>query len=450
VKYCWSLEWEKCLTWIFACVLVCRFLYPFYFNPVDQLWSDFKAHWEIGADLLSPHYGNGTDPKAYQVWIYVLRKLAADNNRSIISLITGLLCASLPYFWYRALREFCTRKTGLLYAILLGAHPSFLVMYGYFMIETVVLPATALAMWMTFRSARKQTLSSCMIAVVCWLITGFTKQMMVPVACIGMAYLLSFQPRKFQTFCGMVGLFTVFALPAGWHTYKAMGSVSPFGYAGRENINRDSGHTSFGLDMWDTRTGERWSYGWSSSSFYINPLEPLGNYTSYRIKSPYIVTIDLAHGMQDWDITIREAAQQHTFYERLKDIYENAIYFMFGPSWPDSDMHPGRPLHFLNWQLRWVFVFCITAILAFTPVCRMERPKMFITCIAFVMILLMLFQQTGVMEGRYRKPLEPFILLGTIFIAGSLLRRNRDDKSVSLREFIMESLTGGLSGKLLR
>ncbi len=428
----------------FACVLAFRFLYPFYFNPIDQLWSDPKRHWNNGGRFLDPRYAGAMDPKIYQLWVYLLRLAADDHNRTIIALFTGLLCAAAPYFWYRALCEHCSQRLALALGILLGLHPSLLTIYGFFMNETITLTATALAMWMTMRSIRLRTFTSFNLAAFCWLVTGFSKQLMLPVAAAGIAYLLSVQPRKLKALASAIALFLLFAIPSGIHTMMGSRIFSPFGLSDVMRIDRESGHTVNTFNFIDEHGKKTATYTWSSPSFYARHLDPLGEYQSYRIKGTYETDVHVTEGRNGWDRAMEEAERQHSTAERWLDMEENAIYFFFGPSWPDAGKNSRHFLQRLNFHLRWLWLPLLLAILTAVYFRRLDRSKMLIVAVVCIMIPIMLLQQVNVMEGRYRKPLEPFILLSAVFLLMPKRYTPETDK-ISLRIFI-----GELSVQLLR
>ncbi len=284
-----------------------------------------------------------------------------------------------------------------------------------------------------------KTLPSYNLAVVCWLVVGFSKQILLPVMAIALVYLFAQQAKKRQAMVWSIALFLAFAIPAGLHTLKGAYIFSPFGYSGRELINHDSGHTVYELELYD-QDGRRWNYHWSSASFYINPLAPLVNYTSYRDKTtPYrAAPINLNDGRKAWNEAIAAAAAQHSLADNIMDLKDNFIYLFFGPSWPDSDEHSKYLMRSLDFHIRWLWPLCLLTVLGLAPVSRMPPEKMLIVFVSFSMTLLLLFQQSGVMEGRYRKPIEPFLLLSTAFLLSSFYSKRNQAGAVSLVGFLKQ------------
>src|SRR5262249_36643032 len=100
-----------------AGVLIGRLLFPFFYNPVDYIYSDMQRHVSNGYNLLDPTYLNAMDPKGYQLWIRMLFLFPYKQARAFDGLFNGLLCAGLPWCWYKALCEITTRNKARFLAI---------------------------------------------------------------------------------------------------------------------------------------------------------------------------------------------------------------------------------------------------------------------------------------------------------------------------------------------
>ena len=153
----------KWLQSIFGLLLLGRLLYPFFNSPLDHLFSDPLRHWENGERFLHPGILGSIDPFLYQLWIYCLRQIA-QGSAAAVSLGCGILCAAMPYGWYRALRELQTRERALAGALVIGLIPESLGVYAYFMNETLLLTLMGFCFWMTLRSHRKGTLAAYTLA----------------------------------------------------------------------------------------------------------------------------------------------------------------------------------------------------------------------------------------------------------------------------------------------
>src|ERR1039457_6531831 len=110
------------LAWLFGLLLLVRLLYPFFNSPLGHLFSDPQRHWENGESFLHPTIMGSSDPFLYQLWIYLLRQIAHGTAPTVL-LGCGLLCAAMPYGWYRTLREVQPKSRALLGALLIGLVP---------------------------------------------------------------------------------------------------------------------------------------------------------------------------------------------------------------------------------------------------------------------------------------------------------------------------------------
>ena len=54
--------------------------------------------------------GSG-DPFLYQLWLFLLTRV--PDNQALVETMTGVLCAAMPYGWYRALQELLPRRWAL-------------------------------------------------------------------------------------------------------------------------------------------------------------------------------------------------------------------------------------------------------------------------------------------------------------------------------------------------
>ena len=113
------------------------------------------------------------------------------------------------------------------------------------------------------------------------------------------------------------------------------------------------------------------------------------------------------HGRADWRRWLSVARSQGAGI-RLRDFGENLCYLLFGQAWPDNDR--GTMVGWLEVWLRWLFlpVILLTAIAVARGVYR-GREWLLPGC-ALMGLLLLAIQREGIMEGRYRKPIEPIFL----------------------------------------
>ena len=142
---------------------------------MDHLFADMLYHWNAGKHLFNPSVMDAINPKFYQLYMAILREVSGDN-RYVIALVTGGLCASLPWLWYKACREFMDKWQALVTAVLIAGCPTLWTVYGYFMNETLLLNMMALATWMSLRAGRKRTGWAVAVAVICWVLAVHTRR----------------------------------------------------------------------------------------------------------------------------------------------------------------------------------------------------------------------------------------------------------------------------------
>jgi len=385
---------------LFAAVLVMRLLFPFFDSPLTHLYSDPMRHWENGRDFLHPSVMGSGDPYLYQLWLFSLRWIAGTSTAAILT-GCGALCAAMPYGWYRALRELLPRFPALAGAIVIGLWPSFLGAYAYFMTETLLLTLTGFAFWLTLRAWRKRTLGAFTLAFALWLAASFTRIVLLPigVACLVIVWIA--QPHKWRALALALVLTLIVAIPAGLHARMALGYFSPLGNLYLNEIYHASGARDIQIDY-----GPRGSYVFGSPSFYNPTFYPFSDWTTSR-QGTFAITVNTQLGRADWRRWL-PLARAHGAGGRLRDFGENLCYLLFGQAWPDNDR--ANPVCWLEVWLRWTFLPTILlTLLAVTRGVYRGREWLLPGC-ALLGLLLLAVQREGIMEGRYRKPLEPIFL----------------------------------------
>ncbi len=419
------------LTSIFYFVIVLRFLFPFYFNPLDNLVGDASRHWPQGINLLNPNVMGSHDPKLFQLWVFLLH-LVSQDNRYIIAAFTGGLCASLPWLWYKAVREFSHRNLSYIIAIVIGLCPTPFIIYGYFINDVLLLNMLALASWMTFRAIRKKTTLSFNDAAFSYALAALTKLTALPMVLLCLAYLLFHFDKKLRHLANATYIFTLLAIPAALHTYINFEVLNPFGMTASNAIYNRANTQGFAFKI------HFQYYSFISPSYAgAEPFDPFFKYKTYRNKGMFRFHINPENGYSDW----REVYNSLTppFEQHLLNIKENFIYFFFGPPWPDMKSHvatrlPSWLAHY-HYHYRWLWLPLALFIAIGCCFIKTTPHRRFFISLTLIMILAMLFQQSGVMEGRFRKPVEPLMLASAIIIFHALLSRFKSRHySLSLRE----------------
>ncbi len=390
-----------------------RFQWPFVHSPLNHLFSDPARHYENGMRLLDPTLMGSIDPFLYQFYVWII--LTAGNNEPwLIETITGTLCAVMPLFWYLFLRETVPSIWATLGCLVIAAMPSLLIIYGFFMNETLLLNLLGLAFWLTWRSIRVQTASSFTLAAAMWALASITRFVAFPMACACLLYLA--WRHKDYVARPLIAL-ACFALISIWpmlHSQARLNVYAPFGYPMLSKIYAASSAKIISFTVAPSGA----EYGFSSPALHgPGPLEPLSSWKSAR-DGTFSFIIDTRKGGEDWAAALQNATTQSPYGLRHQ-LRDNIVYFFFDESWPDSTERKDVPELYLNRLLRWMWAPLMALIIvALWPFLR-ARPacdQRFFVLLTLLMIGLMCIQLDGVIEGRYRKPLEPLILIAALLV----------------------------------
>ncbi|HTP38489.1 MAG TPA: glycosyltransferase family 39 protein [Steroidobacteraceae bacterium] len=397
---------DSTLRWLFGASLLARLCYPLFDSPLTHLFSDPDRHWQNGAHFLKPSMMGAGDPFLYQLWIYLLRTLTHDSAAWIL-LGCGLLCAAMPYGWYRALRELLPRRMALGGALLIALMPSFIGIYSFFMTETLLLTLTGFAFWCTFRLARKRTLGAWTLCCVVWSCAAFTRTIALPIAllCLGSAWLA--QPQRWlRAGVGALAL-AALAVPAALHSRPGLGYYAPFGNTYITEIYRASGRHDIALDC-----GWGGSWGFGSPSFSNETFYPFSHWTTGRT-GVAAVKINLSLGRASWLAERERVARDNPLSGRTL-FAENAAYLLFGQSWPDNNLDtlPGAAS---VWN-RWLWLPLMLYILWGAWRRAFRGWEWLLPVCGLGMMVFLAVQTTAIMEGRYRKPIEPILLAAAIVV----------------------------------
>jgi hypothetical protein len=389
---------------IFGCVLVVRLLYPFFDSPLIHVFSDPQRHWENGRDFLHPNVIGSGDPIMYQLWVYLLRAIAGSDTATVLA-ACGLLCAAMPYGWYRALRELVGRERSLQGAVLIGLWPGALGLYGYFMTETLVLTLTGFAFALTLRAVRKRGSAAFALACAVWLAASFTRIVVLPIALLCLAWLWMLQARKLRALLLAVCMSAAIAIPAGLHGRIALHYFAPLGNLYLNEIYHAGLRKNIQISF-----GPQGTFGFGSPSYYNPTFYPFSDWSTAR-QGTYEFSVDTSHGRADW-IRELERARAQPGAQRWRDFAENLCFLFFGVSWPDDDL--STLLGTMTVWSRWLFLPAVlwTAVAAAQG--RFRGCEWLLPLCALLSLSLLVVQREGIMEGRYRKPLEPIFLAAIV------------------------------------
>lgn len=398
---------EKALKVLFITALCGRFVFPFYFSPLEHVFSDPARHWYNGLRFFAgPLFMNGVDAKFYQLLIWVVSKLS-QMRPGVITLYAGLLCAVMPLVWYKAARELMPRRPALIASLIIAVHPSLLLIYCYFMTETVALVLLGLGVWLTLRTRRKGTLGAFTLAVLVWVLAVHTRTALLPAAVLSTLFMFAFISRRKLALCITALLLYATTLPAMIYSYNVIHVFSPFMLTAPTKLYHYAGTRSYHFYIRDEG-----NYGWSSPTLDSRPLQPFSDYGTYRESNgAYSFAFSKVDGYAPWEEELAKLEAQYGTRQMLQDIRDNFVFYTFGHSWPDSGKVNEYRIWMWNYHLRWTWPPLILAVLILFPFMRLRQEAAYVIGLAFTVTLLMYVQQTGVMEGRYRKPFEPLFIL---------------------------------------
>jgi hypothetical protein len=397
---------ERLLGQLFCLLLLARLLYPYFNSPMDHLFSDPRRHWDNGASFLHPTIMGATDPFLYQAWLYALRLITRDSTPAVL-LGCGTLCAAMPYGWYRALRELQPRSFALVGALLIGVIPESISVYGYFMNETLLLTLLGFCFWLTLRARRKGTLAAFAAACAVWSCAAFTRTVAVPLALGCLLWILVTQRQRVLKAFLAIAIGLVLAVPAGLHAEAKLHFFAPLGNLVFNEIYGSSGTREIAVNY-----GPDGVYHFGSPTFYNPTFYPFSDWTTDRVGIATI-RIDLTRGWADWRHEMDRISTQRTF-PRSIDREENLAYLLFAQIWPNS--HRQTALGWLTLWSRWLWPPLIVLVAWAAWRRHYQGDAWLLPLSALSMLALLGFQTQGVMEARFREPLDPIVFAAALLI----------------------------------
>ncbi len=390
----------------------------FYWSPMDLIYSDMSRHWDNAAHFLKPGAMGASNPFFYQFWLWGFRQLTHDN-RLAMNIIALMLSWATLLAWYLVARAVVKEKrTALMYTAIFGLIPTHALMYMYFMPETVLMPLTGAALALTLHVIKRPTALRFLGSVFFWVCAILTKSVALPVAFVSSAYALWRQRRR-----RLVLLISALMIAAagfgvaGQRAYVYFGRYTPLGDGTLVSIYFVSGARDYQV-AWMNKKVPMGTFIFSSPSFYISPFYPI----KWQSSRTGLVKFTLDPKLHGTDV-------QKTFWEQLDKnkaklprlIYENLIFLSFGHHWPLSGLD--------NWSgklcltERWIW-FPIILASTILNLLWLRRKRAFFPAIALFATIALYGSQITVMEGRYRKFIEPIVLLA-VFASVERIRSSR-------------------------
>jgi hypothetical protein len=401
-----ALVTERRLQICFAVLLQFRLLYPFFNSPLQHLYSDPQRHWENGARFLHPDIMGAADPRLYQVWMFAVRSLSHDFAPTVL-FASGILCAAMPYGWYRALRELQPRRRALLGAIVIGLIPESISLYGFFMNETLLITLLGFCFWLTLRARRKKDLPAFALATLIWLCAALTRTVALPMAALCLASLWLAQTQRLGKLLVGAAIACLLIVPAGLYGRSKLHFFAPFGNLHFNEIYNASGMHDIAIDY-----GPDGAYQFGSPSFYSATFYPFSPWSTDR-SGVIAVKIDLAQGRAPWVAAKQNALRLRTF-PAWRQRYEDFLHLLFGQVWPNSDT--ATPLGWLTVWARWLLAPLLALVCWGLLTRRYQGAGYLLPVCGLGMVALLLLQDEGVMEARFREPADAILVCAALLL----------------------------------
>jgi hypothetical protein len=389
---------------LFELTLVARLLFPFFDSPLTHLYSDPQRHWDNAALFLHPNILGSNDPYLYQVWLFAVRWVTSDYGPGVL-LACGLLCAALPFGWYRALRELLPRPWALAGALAIALLPETFSTYAYFMNETLLMTLLGFCFWLTLRSYRKRTLSAYALATIVWTCAALTRTIALPMACGSMAALWLLQSQRLLKGTLSVVIAVALIVPAGLHAQANLHFFAPFGNLYFNSIYHDSGERNIRVDY-----GPLGIYQFGAPSFYNATYWPFSDWLTDR-QGTASITIDTTRGTADWRRERKRILELRQF-SPWRQRWEDFQYLLLGQEWPNNDRSTliGQATVWQRWLWPPVLAFLLYAVTQ-----RWFRGAAWLLpACALGTFALLVLQTQGVTEARFRVPLDELFLASAI------------------------------------
>jgi Dolichyl-phosphate-mannose-protein mannosyltransferase len=399
----------------FVRVVVC-----FQHNPMDYVFSDMSRHWQNGLTFPRGGYTGAADPIMYQIYISCLRRISGDN-RFLVALISSLLSLAMPWTYYRAARNFGMPKTAALWVwALIAATPSLFTMYHYIVMETLLLFLEGFAFWMTARYLREGGTRPYLSSVVAWTLASLTKPTVVPLAVVCVLWSWWKKCTPFRDIAVGFAVSVALLVPQAVRTKVELGFIAPFGNPWLTRIQHRSGAKTIHLDFrgpYHDNIGQEYA----SPTCFIRPMWPLSSWAIRRGFTSTVTTVsaDYKHGSHDWSDAFK--ALNVTREEWLAQWRENILVTLFAPSWPETTSHQWDSR--LEFYSRWIWTPLICFVLIGNLLVLARGHFELIPIAVSLTTLAIVLQNVITAEGRYRKPIEPLLLLNLVWLIVNWKRR---------------------------
>jgi hypothetical protein len=384
----------------------------FQHNPLELQITDPARWWHDATNLFTIEPILAIDAFGYQLWLGAVIWITG-GGATAISVHNAALSILTPWIWHRMVKELTgDDDIALLAWAVFSWLPSWIAIFSYTMSETLFLPLFGVALWLSLRSCRLQSVSLYSSSALMWALAAATRVFALPFAAVMLLWNLWRSPRRIARISLATLAFALVAIPLSIREHHMLRVWNPFGFPRMNQIYMESGKQTLRFKISRDHHAVGWSYEFGSPSLYQEPLEPASHWKPSR-EGVTDFAIDEDRGMADWDAALRK--YRAPWRQRLHLWAENSIIFNFAPSWPDNnpDRFWDRVAIVLRWA--WLPLALLTLawnIVAFRRMTGTARMFAILTSIAWTLTPLL----PAVMEGRYRKPVEGLLIVNLLLL----------------------------------
>lgn len=380
-------------------------------SPIDFVYSDPERHWFNATHPLETNPMAGIDPPAYEFWLGLIARITL-GNRLALGIYAALLSLLAPFVWFLFARIVLQGKVlTLWFWAVLTWLPSWVGIFSYFMNETILIPLIGLSLWLTTRNA-VDTTARWIGLNLSWALTCLTRIIALPIAAVAMALALSGTRHPVRRMLLAAVVWVCALTPPAFRAYQIIHVATPFGLPYPHHIYWESGARDIYLHLVTPSRGTTFQYNFTAASVFDQPLRPFSGYEP-RTSGRADVFVNIDKGATDWQAAA--SAYSPPFPKRLHLYSENALLLLLGDSWPDD--HLDFVWENAAYHLHWMWVpIVLGAVFGSAIYMYRSRSLQLVPSLAVVTFLVPLFSNAGVMEARFRKPLEGIFILALFWL----------------------------------
>jgi hypothetical protein len=390
-------------------------------SPIDFVYSDPERHWFNATHPLDTNPMAGIDPPTYEAWLGLIAHITLGNSVAL-AVYAALLSLVTPFVWFLFARAVLRDKTSALWfwAVVTWL-PSWVGIFSYFMNETLLIPLIGFSLWLTVREG-PDTAGRWVGLSLAWAVTCMTRIVALPIAVIAIAFALRKNLQRFRRAAVVVLVSICAFIPPAFRAYQIIRVPTPFGLPYPHHIYWESGKRDIFLHLTRPSDNTAFQYQFGAPSIFNEPLRPFSHY-QIRPEGRVDVFINLDRGAADW----RAASAEYSpsFRRRIQLYLENGLIFLLGDSWPDG--HRDFEWENAAYHFHWMWPLIVLGAVAGSAVLMYRRRTLaLIPSLTITSFVVPLLSNAGVMEARFRKPLEGIFILALFWIFEQQ-RRSLDD-----------------------